>query len=42
MGKKVEGKREGLFTGARLKQGGVFPPVRCCGPGEQKVQHLHP
>ena len=37
MGKKVEGKREGLFTGARSKQGGLFPPVRCCGPGEQKV-----
>ena len=42
MGKKMKGKREGLFTGARSKQGGVFPPVRCCEPGEQKVQHLYP
>ena len=37
MGKKVEGKREGLLSGLRSKQRRVFPPVRCCGSREQKV-----
>ena len=37
MSKKMEGKREGLFSGARSKQRGVLPPVRCCGFGEQKI-----